>query len=337
MLRVSILTVYTLLVMPVFADIDLIPASGQPEYLRYEVATGRLSPLSRTEPAAGRAIWSAVEDTGYFTGRRENDCLLDWGDVAAGSSVGGLGFIYYTNSLASDGDNTIVLAVYQNDNGWNSTQRQLLAVYEVSNLPGTSSHPPIWGWLVRFVLPEPFVIDGGDLDGDDLADFSYVQWYKTIATPGAFMGPLIAGTTDPNVIPPSCPGIENVFDRYADPNFTIDPNMNLNLPGGPYYVGSYWFGGDPFAQFYWQMFAPGCPEPGNSGRYCAGDIGNFNCVVDLPDLAQLLAHYGESPAAYWMGDIYPDDPERPGDGMIDLNDLAEMLAQYGDGCRGGYE
>jgi hypothetical protein len=332
MSRIFCLSIIALLAAPVFADSDLIPVSGPPACLRYDVKTGRMSPLLRDEPSNGRAIWSAIEPTGYFTGRFQGDCLLDWGDIPAGVPIGRLVFSYMTNSWWSSGDNTVVLAVYANDNGWGTTNRHILACYEVDNLPGmVFPYRPV-SLTINVDLDEPFVIDGDDLDGDALVDFSYVFWIKRIAEPNARLGPQIAGTDEPNVIPPSCPGIEFPFDRFANPDFTLDPNMNLGFPGGPAYLGTYWFGPTLFGQFYWEMFTAGCTEPGASGRYCVGDIGNFNCVVDLADLAQLLGHYGESPAAYWMGDIYPDDAERPGDGVIDLSDLAEMLSQYGDDC-----
>ena len=337
MIRVLPFTVIVLCAVPSFADSDLIPISSQPVRLCYNLETNRFSPLSLDASSRGRAIWSAVELTGYFHATRSDQCVLDWGNVPAGVSISRLGFSYLTNSMASAGDNTIVLALYQNDNGWNSSSRSILACYVVQNLPGKtfSEPPPPEHYLLSLDLPDPLVINGDDLDGDGLVDFSYAFWPKHMASYNAQAGQFIAGTIDPNFLPPSCPGIENAYDRFADPNFAIDPNMNRNLSDGPYYFDSHWFGGEPFAQFYWEMYTAGCPAPGISARYCVADIGNFNCVVDLDDLAQLLAHFGESPAAYWMGDIYPDHPERPGDGIVDLSDLAEMLTQYGDVCTSG--
>ena len=73
-----------------------------------------------------------------------------------------------------------------------------------------------------------------------------------------------------------------------------------------------------------------CPNPGSSGEYCTGDIdGSGDCIVDLSDLAQLLANYGiTSGATPEQGDIDPPG----GDGDVDLGDLAMLLAQYGDDC-----
>ena len=53
-----------------------------------------------------------------------------------------------------------------------------------------------------------------------------------------------------------------------------------------------------------------------------GDL-NGNGSVDLPDLAMLLAHYGEpGPWTYEDGDL-------DGDGDVDLSDLAALLGVYG--------
>jgi hypothetical protein len=73
-----------------------------------------------------------------------------------------------------------------------------------------------------------------------------------------------------------------------------------------------------------------CPNPGASGNYCAGDIdGSGDCIVNLSDLAHLLANYGvTSGATPEQGDIDPPG----GDGDVDLGDLAALLAQYGDDC-----
>jgi|GEM_PF-1313264 len=57
---------------------------------------------------------------------------------------------------------------------------------------------------------------------------------------------------------------------------------------------------------------------------CPGDL-DSDGDVDLADLAQLLAHYGDQGAAYAEGDI-------DGDGDVDLSDLAALLSVYGTAC-----
>ena len=58
---------------------------------------------------------------------------------------------------------------------------------------------------------------------------------------------------------------------------------------------------------------------------CQDDL-NGDRVVNLSDLAILLAHYGlASGASYADGDVN-------GDGKVDLSDLAALLARYGSTC-----
>lgn len=73
-----------------------------------------------------------------------------------------------------------------------------------------------------------------------------------------------------------------------------------------------------------------CPNPGDSVNYCGADIdGSGDCIVNLADLAQLLANYGMTTGAtHEDGDLEPPG----GDGDIDLADLATLLGQYGDDC-----
>ena len=59
--------------------------------------------------------------------------------------------------------------------------------------------------------------------------------------------------------------------------------------------------------------------------FCFGDLDGDN-DVDLADLAQLLAHYGET-----SGMTY-EDGDLDGDGDVDLSDLAALLSVYGTTC-----
>ena len=58
---------------------------------------------------------------------------------------------------------------------------------------------------------------------------------------------------------------------------------------------------------------------------CNGDT-DLDQDVDLNDLANLLAHYGQSSGAAW------GDGDFDGDGDVDLADLSAMLANYGGMC-----
>ena len=61
------------------------------------------------------------------------------------------------------------------------------------------------------------------------------------------------------------------------------------------------------------------------GATLPGDL-DYDCDVDLSDLAMLLSNYGTtSGASYEDGDL-------DADGDVDLSDLAALLAMYGTTC-----
>ncbi|GMU84102.1 MAG: hypothetical protein AMXMBFR47_39720 [Planctomycetota bacterium] len=57
---------------------------------------------------------------------------------------------------------------------------------------------------------------------------------------------------------------------------------------------------------------------------CVGDV-DEDLDVDLADLAQLLAHFGDDGASH-------DDGDLDGDGDVDLSDLAALLSNFGTEC-----
>lgn len=330
MKRSLLIAAIALVVAPALASSDILPITGVSGTMSYNAVTGQITPVDEQTRRIGPTVWSCTESSGYFWGGSgRTNCKLDWGDIANNVVIGGIGFNEFTNSQAANGDLKLVLVLYANDNGGGDTRKSILAGWIIDNIPASTHSPAeFWGYLWRLdLLGNNITMTGNDLDGDGLLDFSYVYYFKTIPTANARAGASLA-VADPNNLPASAPGIENVFDWYAQPDFNNDPNMdNTTL------YGTYWFGGNPFAQFYWEMMAPGCPNPGAHFKYCAADIGNYNCIVDLADLAQLLGNYGiTSGATYAQGDIEPPDDFFPGDGDIDLGDLAELLGQYGDNC-----
>jgi len=337
MQRLLLLTAVGLLVAPAFAGSEILPIDGV-GYLSYNVQTGKVT-SGTASPRGGAPIWDCGgwAYVNYFWGADPfaGEAGLDWGDIAGPVNVGGLGFAEFTNSQAADGDLYGIVAIYTEENGWDSAGRVYVVGFLIGNIPG-STHPvnEYWGYIWGVEPLDPFVLDGSDLDGDGLTDWGYFQFYSG-RTPGCVHGPAVYGPIDPNSPPPECPGAENAFDLFADPNWNNGPN-NLD-PGniGSAYVGTYSFN-DPrvFAQFYFALYAPSCPNQGESGRYCCADIdGSFDCIVGLADLSQLLLHYGMTTGATLLdGDVDPYDESDPGDGDVDLADLAELLSQYGDDC-----
>jgi hypothetical protein len=287
---------------------EILPIGGT-DYLLYDEATRKI--VSQPGPQRCAPFWAATEMSGFILPLTANESVLDWGDIAGPVPIGSFSFTYYTNSQAVDGDLWALIAVYEEENGWNSTGRVCVGSLLISNIPG-STHPPdeYWGYVWGVELSTPFVLDGSDLDGDGLVDFGY-QFRFAGGTPDAVGGPAIA-IYDPNL----APGADEWYDLFRDGNYA-----------GTYSLGS-------FHQLYWAMSAPSCPNRGESGRFCMADIdGSYDCIVGLEDLAQLLAHYGMTTGATpLMGDVDPYDEWYPGDGDVDLADLAELLMQYGDDC-----
>jgi len=317
---------------------EILPISGV-DRLNYDMQTGTVTPAT-PNTRGGQCIWCCgYEYVNYFWGAEPflGEAGLDWGDLAGPANVGMLGFAEFTNSQAADGDLCGLVAIYAEENGWDSAGRVYVAGFLISNIPG-STHPPdeYWGYQWWVEIGTAFVLDGSDLDDDGLTDWGYFQFYSG-RTPGCLHGPAICGALglDPNNLPPECPGVEDAFDLFVNPSwndscFNFDPNIE------PYYAGTYWFGGPPvFAQFYFELYAPSCPNQGESGRYCTADIdGSYDCIVDVADLVEFLRCW------YWCPidpgrcccDLDPYDPWWPGDGDCDLHDLAELLTQYGDNC-----
>jgi hypothetical protein len=328
--------VVVLIAGPLFADIEILPIDGV-DYLNYDMTTGKVTPAAPST-RYGAAIWSCGwQYVNYFWGAQpfDGDMGLDWGDIDGPAVVGGISFSEFTNSQAGDGDLYAIIAIYAEENGDDSAGRVLAAAYVINNIPG-SDHPPdeYWGHIWDVDLDTRFVLDGTDLDGDGLVDWGYAQFFSGRTPPASMCrhGPALCDLIDPNHLPPAAPGVEDAFDLFMNSNWNngsqqFDPN-NIE----PFFVGTYW--GHAYAQFYFELHAPQCPNRGDAGRYCHADIdGSFDCIVGLTDLAVLLSNYGLTTGAHWRdGDVDPYDHYFPGDGDVDLGDLSELLGQYGDDC-----
>ena len=299
------LVVSVALLLPlVLGDIPVLPITEFEPALVYDAQTDTISEPDYTGFSWGRVVWQTTYFYPYdFLGMSTDNAVLDWGDVFGRTTVGSLRIGECTNSQAADGDNTIVFALNVDDNGWNSQFRRLLAAYEIRNIPG-SSYPmnEYWGRAILLhAAPPYFTITGADLDEDGLTDFCCLNYFSSIRTPGAVAGTLIAGPEGPNGWGLSyCPGIEDAYDLFGAPDLENDPNL-ANLE----YLGSYDFGGDPFAQFYMSLHSPQCPNRGPSSHYCTADVGNYNCIVDLADLAEMLSWYGTVTDGHHFCAIYP--------------------------------
>jgi hypothetical protein len=355
MKRLLVVAAIVVIAVPALAGSEILPINGTDGYLKFDVATGTVTPITGQTRDVGPPVWEAgSEYVNYFWGAEcfTGEASVEWADLTIGQGIGGFGFSEYTNSQAVDGDLYAIFLFYEEENGHNSVGRVYTAGYLIANIPG-STHPntEYWGYIWAVELADVFVLDGSDLDGDGLGDWGYFSFFSG-QTPdsGTYHtkhGPGIAGLLmgDPNTglhpLPPLATGAEDAFDYFVDPDYNVDEGASIdpnNLSG---YVGTYWFGGPPvFSQWHFSLYARVCPNRGDSGYYCEADIdGSYDCIVGLGDLAQLLSNYGcqsdpngPDVCTLMMGDIDPYDPWFPGDGDVDLADLALLLAQYGDDC-----
>jgi hypothetical protein len=347
MKRLLVVAAIAVIAAPALAGSEILPIDGV-GYLSYNVQTGKVTPVEALPRDLGAPIWiTDYSLTTYFWGAEPflGEAGHEWADVDGSRPFGGFGFTEFTNSQSTTGDLWAVICMYEEENGWDSSGRVYVVGYLINNIPG-STHPPdeYWGYIWGVEPVDDFVLAGSDMDGDGLGDFGYFQFFSG-RDAGCLHGPAIAGALglDPNNLPPECPGVEDAFDLFADVSWNSGPNnIDPNNLGTP--VGTMWFGGLPltFSQFYFALYAPVCPNRGDSGYYCEADIAGEegpDCIVGLADLAQLLGNYGcgtptdpNCVATLMMGDVEPYDPWWPGDGDVDLADLALLLAQYGDDC-----
>ena len=323
MRSMAIICLLGCIVAPAPAGFEVLPISGVGNF-NHDMATGKTTPIN-AHTRFGTPLWSCGKEyVNYFWGAAEGETGLDWGDVAGPVLIGGFGFSEFTNSQAADGDLQAVILFYTEEDGHNSTGRVYLEGFLIDNVPG-SEHPTgeYWGYYWNVELADSFTLDGNDLDGDGLIDWGYMQRFS-VRTPGALHGPAVCGLVDPDELPELAPGIEDAYDL-----FVTDPNT-----GESYYDGTYSFGGPPiFAQFYFELYWPSCPNRPWWGPECdAADI-NHDCVISLSDLAAMLANYGcTTGCGRAQGDIEPYERSFQGDGDVDLADLAMLLAAYG-GCQ----
>lgn len=271
------------------------------------------------------AFWDASTPSGDFSPRTPSQLVLDWGDTPAGGTIDCFQFYY-----ATDAQQTIDIDVtlFARENGHNSTARMPLGMFRLLQLPGGRGGVGTYsGWAVTVTPPEPIAVAGPDVDGDGRVDFGYSFHFRSLAPAPQVMGPSLL-IADPDL--DAAPGIEDRFDRFSvNPGDPPDPNAFLN-PADLNFDGSFFFSGDPYAQFRFQLLTlsdAGCPSAGCE----SADIepAGGDCDVDISDLAACLFGYGTvSGATREIGDVEPSG----GDGDVDIADLAILINSYGTIC-----
>lgn len=212
------------------ADPDVLPVKGA-RYASYNLVTGKLT-ATEAPTRFGPSIWGATADSPWYFGSYDDGrTVLDWADVVeqtpgSGTAIGGFAFAYGTD-LELPARLDAVIGFYGDDDGWNSNGRVFLAGYRIPNLPTGTGTDNMWIITVDLEPGWRFRIQGNDLDGDGLIDFSYTYWFQNLPADSA-TGPRFG--SDPNASQPLPPGAEWEFDAFSDPN----------LASGSY-IGTYWF------------------------------------------------------------------------------------------------
>lgn len=352
----SVLNTLTLTVLAATAiradQESLAPAAKTLGHIAINLATGERTISAPVDSVSRQPslIWDCSTPTGYFTGVLDRE-RLDWGDIAnsPGSSATAFEFGYCSQAWTPDVNNGSVdlqLAFYLSENGFNTPMPPSTAtlVMTFTNLPGqTDPNQPITAagcWTVSVDLAAACAINPNlpcsinlaaaqDRDGDGLGDFGYGYFISrsglTNGGTASTSGPLITLPTAPT----GAPGADlNRYDRFAPPGkwslgnagYVSTFTATSSTPG----VGDY----ERF-QYHLRLstgsLPASCPGPTNPSDCSCADS-NDDGVVELGDLAGLLAVYGQS------GQNLSGDCAGPC-GKIDLADLAYTLGHYGNtGC-----
>lgn len=229
-----------LLAAPALADEDFGTVDSY-NYGRLNLVTGDMQ-MTGGPRFGPNIMWDSSVPTGSFSNRVSTQKVLDWGDTNAGT-VNGFQIGYATNSTVPV---SVAIEFFTDDDGFNTAGRVPVpgGSFTINGLPGTSVPGQIQGFIFDIDLMGglEFLLDGNDLDGDGRDDFSY-RYHMANRGNATSMGPLVS--TDGGAPPGSAggPGMEDVFDRFTN-----------NV-----YDGTFFFSGNPFAQFHMRLY--NVPEP----------------------------------------------------------------------------
>jgi len=259
---------------------DVLPATkATPGHVKYNYATREWTVISMpgAPVAEGEVrgpvpnlIWSAIDPSGFYWNHRGSTLaaneIVDGGTLCGdpltvSHTISEFTFLFQTNTLAvpqaSDPDLGVSINLYWNfdplciagPNGGVADEVDCIAAdgvqYNILGMPGSIDGVAAAAWFVTIdlsmVVPA-VVIPAGNFG------WSYYNWVGYVSPTGMVLSAenQIAG-----------PGMENGFNVYT------------TAPQVAPFIGNFWFGGNPFAQFNFELYSSDTTcAPSTSGACC---------------------------------------------------------------------
>jgi hypothetical protein len=238
------------------------PIQVVPQYAgTYDVTSDTLIPVA--PPPGGTVVFDNTAGNGSFYAPGAGLANMDWGTLSAGGSNSVTSIqIGYASSSTTDVD--MIVSLHEGATGFGDAG--VISSYSLTGLPGGDPFGGIQAWIIDVTLP-------GALELPDGA----IGW--SYEATDDLTGPLTVG-------PPNEAGVVDAFDQYAG-------------TGGPV-LGTFFFGGVPFASFHMQLTAEAeCflvigDQPGVDGNFMpgshqwvtqVGDVQEHHAVLlnDIPE------------------------------------------------------
>ncbi|MDX2118634.1 MAG: GC-type dockerin domain-anchored protein [Planctomycetota bacterium] len=254
------------------------------------------------------------------------------GAVGVGALVDGFQIGYATDIPGVLADSSIpgldvLVSFYDNDNGGNDTRAQRLAIFNVSDLPGTQGTANAWTITIDLAGGDELQLGDQDVDGDGNLDFgwSYCFQQNQTARPKGAIGPFEVlpggyGYTNGVNSTSTSIGVVDGEDWYrplsVDSSGFVTPRQpyitttawgwaSNNPPGAPTWQ-------ENFASFYLVLFGSvACPADFNGDGF-----------IDFTDFDDFVF-------AFEGGDPSSDFNQ---DGFLDFTDFDAFVAAFEAGC-----
>jgi hypothetical protein len=182
----------------------------------YDITSGVFTAGTTPPPPPGTAlVYDNSATNGSFFAGGTGLANMDWGTLAAGglNDIVSIDIGYATSLATTD----LIVSLHEGATGFGDDGTTITS-YTLTGLPGSVSGGPE-GIVVTVTLPEPLKVADGAIG------YSYEPTDD-------LTGPLLIG-------PPNEAGVVDAFDQYAGTGGAL--------------VGTFFFGGVPFASFYMAM------------------------------------------------------------------------------------